>query len=149
MIEVKQNKLQMFGICIVVIALSGVVTAQEAQPYQYTPPFQNAFTNDRRRYNEPYNGFNDASLPSNGGDAIRFPDDGMSPVSLIRGFNDENNFNERHKKDNRYSQKSNEVSALMQQFLRVSSSIKAIQPVHNSTNALHFYLNYHDSFIPL
>lgn len=115
MLEVKQNKLQMFGICIVVIVLAGAVMAQEAQPYQYTPPFQNAFSNDRRRYNAPYNGFSDASSND---DAIRFPDDGMSPASLIRGFSDENSYNERRKKDNRYSQKSNEVSGLMQQFLR-------------------------------
>lgn len=110
----------MFGIllCLVVIVLCGVVTTQEALPYQYTPTRQYAFTHDNRRRLPAYNGFNAASLSGNG-DLIRFPDDSMSPVSLIHSVNDQNNFNERHKKDKRngdesHHQQSNEVSGLMQ-----------------------------------
>lgn len=110
----------MFGIllCFVVIALCGVVTTQEALPYQYTPPREYAYTPERRLRLPSYNGFDAASLSDNG-DLIRFPDDSMSPVSLIHSVNDQNNFNERHKKDNRYGddshqQQSNEVSGLMQ-----------------------------------
>lgn len=121
MFQVNNYKLQMFGIllCLVVIALCGVVTTQEALAYQYTPPRQ-YFTQDRRRL-PSYNGFNAASVPGNG-DLIRFPDDSMSPVSLIHSVNDQNIFNERHKKDNRnidesHHQQSNEVSALMQLVL--------------------------------
>lgn len=117
MFKVKQYKLEMFGICMAIV-LAGVVIAQEAQPYQYTPPYQNAFANDRRRYNVPYDGYN--GYDANYGDTVRFPDDGMSPVSLIHGISDDK-FNERHKKDNRYGDESrqrnsNEVSALMQPF---------------------------------
>lgn len=124
MFETNSNKLKMFGIllCLVVIAMCGVVTTQEALPYQYTPPRQYAFTNggDRRRF-PSYNGFNEASLSGNG-DFIRFPDDTMSPVSLIHSVNQQNILNERHKKDNRYGddshqQQSNEVSALMQRII--------------------------------
>lgn len=112
----------MFGIllCLVVIALCGVVTTQEALAYQYTPPRQ-YFTQDRRRL-PSYNGFNAAASVPGNGDLIRFPDDSMSPVSLIHSVNDQNNFNERHKKDSRNSdeshhQQSNEVSGLMQLLL--------------------------------
>lgn len=122
MFEVNNYKLQMFGIllCLVVVALCGVVTTQEALAYQYTPPRQYAFTQDRRRL-PSYNGFNAASVPDNG-DLIRFPDDSMSPVSLIHSVNDQNTFNERHKKDNRngdasHHQQSKEVSGLMQLLL--------------------------------
>lgn len=118
MFKVKQYKLKMFGIliCFIVIALFGVVTTQEAQPYQYLPPYQNAFNSDRRRYNSPYNGYDAASLSPSNRDLVRFPDDGMSPIRS----NNENILNERHKKDNRnydenssLNQKSNEVSGLM------------------------------------
>lgn len=126
MFKVKQYKLEMFGIliCVLVMALCGVVTTQEALPYQYTPPYQNAFTHDRRRFNAPYNGYNGYNAAPVSPVNIRFPDDGMSPVSLIHGVNNENILNERHKKDNRNSDeysssqhpKSNEVSGLMQLF---------------------------------
>lgn len=116
MFEVKMNEFQMFGI-LLGVTLCGVVTTQEALPYQYTPPYQNAFNHDLRRYNAPYGDFNVASMSSNG-DLVRFPDDGMSPVSLVDSTNVENNINERHKKDSRdfdesHLQKTNEVSWLM------------------------------------
>lgn len=116
MFEVKMNKFQMFGI-LLCVTLCGVVTTQEALPYQYTPPYQNAFNHDLRRYNAPYGDFNVASMSSNR-DLVRFPDDGMSPVNLVGSVNIENNFNGRRKKDNRdfdesHLQKTNEVSGLM------------------------------------
>lgn len=121
MFDVKSYKLQMFAILLylVVIALCGVVTTQEALPYQYTQPYQKSFNHERRRYNALYGGFNAASSLTGNRDIIRFPDDGMSPVSLVHSVNDQNIFNERHKKDNRpnnndesHHQLSNEVSAL-------------------------------------
>lgn len=123
MFYVKSYKLPMLGIllCLIVIALCDVVTAQEALPYQLTWPYQNAFNHDRRRLNAPYSGFS-AALSSGNGDLIRFPDESMSPVSLVRSLNDENDFNERHKKDNKphnngdeiHQQKPKEVSGLTQ-----------------------------------
>lgn len=106
MIEV-QRQPAIWMWCIV-IGLMCVVTAQEAQPYQYTPPRYNAY--DRRQFNAPYSGYGAASLTPGHGDLIRFPDDGMSPVSLIHSSADGNQFNERQKKDNRNLDK---VSTLM------------------------------------
>ncbi|XP_031627659.1 uncharacterized protein LOC116343618 [Contarinia nasturtii] len=118
MFDVKNYKLKMFAIllCLMVIALCGVVTTQEALPYQYERPYQNAFNHDRRRYSAPFSGFNAASSLSGNRDLIRFPDDGMSPVNQVSSLTDENIFNERHKKDNKpnhddesHHQLSNEV----------------------------------------
>lgn len=114
----------MFGISmwiVVVIGVIGVVTTQQASPYQYAPPQINDFNYDRRY--SSYRGFNSASQslspsPRNS-DVIRFPE--MSPASVYDGSSDGNKFTERHKKNrdvdessnNDNFERSNEVSVLM------------------------------------
>lgn len=104
---------------VVVIGVIGVVTTQQASPYQYAPPQINDFNYDRRY--SSYRGSNPASQspsPRNT-DVIRFPE--MSPASVYDGSSDGNQFNERHKKNNRdvdennndNFERSNEVSVLM------------------------------------
>lgn len=94
MFDMKKYKIPSIGIlmCMLIIILTSVVTAQEAQPYQYARPYQNAFNHDRRRFNVPYSG--SSGFASDNGDLIKFPDD-----SLIRGSSDGYSFNDRHKKD--------------------------------------------------
>lgn len=102
--------------CLVVIALASVVTAQQAEPYQYAPPQLNEFNYDRRY--SSYRGFSGASPSSpRNSDVIRFPE--MSPANVYDGSSDGNTFNERHKKNNRdvdesssHFESSNEVSVL-------------------------------------
>lgn len=112
----------MFGISmwiVVVIGVIGVVTTQQASPYQYAPPQINDFNYDRRY--SSYRGSNSASQspsPRNS-DVIRFPE--MSPASVYDGSSDGNKFTERHKKNrdvdessnNDNFERSNEVSVLM------------------------------------
>lgn len=104
---------------VVVIGVIGVVTTQQASPYQYAPPQINDFNYDRRY--SSYRGSNPASQspsPRNT-DVIRFPE--MSPASVYDGSSDGNQFNERHKKNNRdvdensndNFERSNEVSVLI------------------------------------
>lgn len=111
MFDMKKYQIPPIGIliCMLIIILTSVVTAQEAQPYQYARPYQNAFNHDRRRLNVPYSGYD--GFTSDNSETIKFPDD-----SLIRASNDGYNFNDRHKKDYRnddccgHSQRSIEVS---------------------------------------
>lgn len=125
MFEANRFKLQMFGIsmCIVVIALASVVTAQHAEAYQYAPPPQSNDFNYDPRYSSTYRGFNSASLSSSqprNSDVIRFPE--MSPAAVVSGSTpDENVYAERIKKNNKndderssHLERSNEVSVLKQ-----------------------------------
>lgn len=100
MIQVKKYEMPSVAMLLglTVIALGGVVRAQQAQPYQYAPqPYQNAFNYDRNRVNAPYRGGYGA------GDLIRFPgDSAFAPSSSsgrIHGTNDQYNYNARSKKD--------------------------------------------------
>lgn len=115
MIEVKTIKIQSIGIvmCLLVFMLASVVTAQEAQPYQYTPPnYRNSYNYERRGYTS-YSGFRAPSLSPYHGETVKFPDDTLSPMSPVHGYNDQNQFIERHKKDMHRSDEANEVSGLM------------------------------------
>lgn len=118
MIALNKIKIQLIGtlICLVVITLASIVTGQQAQPYQYPSPYQNAFNYDRRAYS-PYSGFRAASLSPNNGESVRFPDAHLSPMSSAHGINNQNAFIGRHKKDMSRNDRSSEVSELMQHRL--------------------------------
>lgn len=118
MIAVNEIKMQLIGtlICLVVITLASVVTGQQAQPYQYPSPYQNAFNHDRRSYS-PYSGFRASSLSPNNGELVRFPDAHLTPMSAAHGIANQNAFIGRHKKDMSRNDRSSEVSGLMQHYL--------------------------------
>lgn len=160
MIEVKQIKIQLTGMLIcLVITLASVVTAQEAQPYQYTPPnYRNTFNQERRGYTA-YGGFRaPASLSPFHGESVKFPDGSLSPMSSVHGYNDQSKFIERRKKDMHQDDRTNEVSALVQHSVHSYNFFSLFHSLSNSTykttNAfkffeyfLHFNLNYRDSSI--
>lgn len=108
----------MFGIliCLVVITLASAVTSQQAQPYQYSSQYQNAYNSDRHTYSH-YAGFRpSSSLAPNNGESVKFPDAHLSPASTLHGFSNQNTFVGRTKKDMSAGDRSNEVSTTYQSY---------------------------------